>query len=167
MTESIAIIVAVDKNNAIGFENRLLFHIPGDLKRFKALTTGHTVVMGRKTFESLPKGALPNRRNIVLSGQKGISFAGAEVFGSLEEALSKTARNEEVFIIGGASLYHQAMDIASCLHVTEIDATADKADTFFPEIDKERWKEKERETINPEDGRFPFKYSFVCYTKKK
>ena len=87
----IAIIAAIDKNNALGFKNRLLFYLPDDLKRFKALTTGHTVVMGRKTFDSLPKGALPNRRNIVLSRSTRLELPGAEVYASLAEALQPCA----------------------------------------------------------------------------
>ena len=98
---NISIIVAVAQNLAIGFENKLLYWLPNDLKRFKALTTGHTIIMGRKTFESLPKGALPNRRNIVLSRQD-IEFAGAERYSSLEQALSQCRNEEEVFIIGGS-----------------------------------------------------------------
>ena len=98
------IIAAVAQNNAIGFENKLIYWLPNDLKRFKALTTGHTIIMGRKTFESLPKGALPNRRNIVLSRQSTFTAPGAEVFHSLEEALKACKPEEELFIIGGSSL---------------------------------------------------------------
>ena len=99
----ISIIVAIAQNNAIGLENKLLYWLPNDLKRFKSLTTGHTIIMGRKTFESLPKGALPNRRNIVLTRQE-ITFPGAERYASLEEALKQCKEEEEVFIIGGASV---------------------------------------------------------------
>ena len=109
---NISIIVAIARNHGIGFENKLLYWLPNDLKRFKALTTGHTIIMGRKTFESLPKGALPNRRNIVLSRREGAAFAGAECFPSLEIALSHCKEEEEIFIIGGASLYKEAMHIA-------------------------------------------------------
>ena len=98
---NISIIVAIARNHGIGFENKLLYWLPNDLKRFKALTTGHTIIMGRKTFESLPKGALPNRRNIVLSRREGAVFAGAECFPALEIALSHCKEEEEIFIIGG------------------------------------------------------------------
>ena len=98
----LSIIVAINQNRGIGHENKLLYWLPNDLKRFKALTTGHTIIMGRKTFESLPKGALPNRRNIVLS-RSCREFEGAECFHTLEEALKACANEEEVFIIGGAS----------------------------------------------------------------
>ena len=99
----ISIIAAVDRKRGIGYQNRLLFWLPNDLKRFKALTTGNTIIMGRKTFESLPKGALPNRRNVVLSTQKDLICPDAEVFSSLEEALNSCQPDEHVYIIGGAS----------------------------------------------------------------
>ena len=105
----ISIIAAVDRKRGIGYQNRLLFWLPNDLKRFKALTTGNTIIMGRKTFESLPKGALPNRRNVVLSTQKDLICPDAEVFSSLEEALNSCQPDEHVYIIGGASVYRQAL----------------------------------------------------------
>ena len=109
---NISIIVAIARNHGIGFENKLLYWLPNDLKRFKALTTGHTIIMGRKTFESLPKGALPNRRNIVLSRREGAVFAGAECFPALEiRFIPLQKKKEEIFIIGGASLYKEAMHI--------------------------------------------------------
>lgn len=107
----ISIIAAVDRKRGIGYQNRLLFWLPNDLKRFKALTTGNTIIMGRKTFESLPKGALPNRRNVVLSTQKDLICPGTEVFPSLEEALSSCQPDEHVYIIGGASVYRQALPL--------------------------------------------------------
>lgn len=100
----ISIIAAVDHRMAIGFQNKLLFWLPNDLKRFKALTTGNTIIMGRKTFESLPKGALPNRRNVVLSSNPATECPGAEVFTSLEAALKSCQEEEKVYIIGGASV---------------------------------------------------------------
>ena len=101
----IHIIVATDKNMAIGYQNKLLFWLPNDLKRFKELTTGNTIIMGRNTFLSLPKGALPNRRNIVLSTRKDASFPGAETYASLEEAIKGCKEDEKIYIIGGASVY--------------------------------------------------------------
>ena len=117
MKQSINIIAAVARNRAIGFENKLIYWLPNDLKRFKQLTTGHTIVMGRRTFESLPKGALPNRRNIVLSHQKGITFPGTEVYSSLDEALTHCSANEKVYIMGGAQIYHLAMHFADELEI--------------------------------------------------
>ena len=158
---SISIIVAIAENNAIGFENKLLYWLPNDLKRFKALTTGHTIIMGRKTFESLPKGALPNRRNIVLSRQE-IDFPGAERFHSLEAALSQCCSDEEVYIIGGASVYQDAMHLADKLCVTHINDTPEQADAFFPEIDSSIWEENYRES-HPMDEKHHYSYSFVDY----
>lgn len=160
----IAIIAAIDKNNALGFKNRLLFYLPDDLKRFKALTTGHTVVMGRKTFDSLPKGALPNRRNIVLSRSTRLELPGAEVYASLEEALLHCANNEQVFIMGGASVYKQAMPLADRLYMTEIDAEAAEADVYFPAIDHELWHETKRD-VRRADDRHPCNYAFVDYER--
>ena len=107
----ITIIAAVAQNRAIGKDNKLIYWLPNDLKRFKALTTGHTIIMGRKTFESLPKGALPNRRNIVLSRSKR-DFAGCDCYTSLDEALANCSADEDIYIIGGASIYEQAINSA-------------------------------------------------------
>ena len=159
----ITIIAAINKNRGLGFENKLLYWLPNDLKRFKALTTGHTIIMGRKTFESLPKGALPNRRNIVLS--KGAhDFPGVECFHSLEEALTHCAEEEDVYIIGGASLYAEALSIADRLCLTEIEDTDKEADVFFPPVDKNVWKEVNRET-HPIDEKHAYAYSFVDYER--
>ena len=160
----IAIIAAIDKNNALGFKNKLLFYLPDDLKRFKALTTGHTVVMGRKTFDSLPKGALPNRRNIVLCRSTKLVLPGAEVYPSLEEALKHCAEDEEVFIMGGASVYRQAMPLADKLYLTEIDAEAAEADVYFPVVDKETWHEIKRD-VRRADDRHPYDFAFVDYER--
>ena len=160
---SISIIVAIAKNNAIGFENKLLYWLPNDLKRFKALTTGHTIIMGRKTFESLPKGALPNRRNIVLSRQD-IDFPGAERFNSLEAALSQCRDEEEIYIIGGASVYQEAMPLADKLCVTHIVDTPEQADAFFPEIDSSVWKETNKES-HQTDEKHQYPYCFVDYQR--
>ena len=161
----ISIIVAINKNNGIGYKNELLYWLPNDLKRFKTLTTGHTIIMGRKTFESLPKGALPNRRNIVLSSQD-ITFPGAECFHSLEEALEACKDEIEVFIIGGASLYKKAMSVADRLYITEIDDCEKDADAFFPEISLDVWEEKSRE-CHSTDEKHLYSYSFCDYERKK
>ena len=157
----ISIIAAVAKNRAIGYENKLIYWLPNDLKRFKALTTGHTIIMGRNTFLSLPKGALPNRRNIVLS-RSTKDFPGCDVYSSLEEALKHCAPDEDIYIIGGASVYHQALKIADRLCLTEINDTPETADTFFPPYDD--WKEESRED-HEKDERHEYEYSFVDYIK--
>ncbi|MBQ8500844.1 MAG: dihydrofolate reductase [Bacteroides sp.] len=162
----ISIIAAVDRRMAIGFENRLLFWLPNDLKRFKALTTGNTIVMGRKTFDSLPKGALPNRRNIVISRQTDLVCPGAEVFPSLEAALKACQPEEHVYIIGGASVYRQAFSLADELCLTEIDAEAPQADAYFPEVSADVWQEKSRDA-HPVDEKHPCPYAFVDYCRRK
>lgn len=161
----IALIAALAANRAIGHENKLLYWLPNDLKRFKALTTGHTIIMGRRTFESLPKGALPNRRNIVLSRREDASFPGAECFASLEAALAHCLPDEEVYIIGGASVYREALPLANALCLTHIDDTPAAADAFFPEIDPQVWQEVERETHAP-DEKHAHAYSFVNYERR-
>ena len=158
----LSIIAAVAKNRAIGYKNKLIYWLPNDLKRFKALTTGHTIIMGRNTFLSLPKGALPNRRNIVLSRSAKV-FEGCDVYASLEEALAHCTPDEDIYIIGGASVYRQALKIADRLCLTEIDDTPTEADTFFPSYD-EGWKEESRED-HPIDDRHDFPYSFVDYVR--
>ena len=157
----ISIIAAVAKNRAIGYENKLIYWLPNDLKRFKALTTGHTIIMGRNTFLSLPKGALPNRRNIVLS-RSTKDFPGCDVYSSLEEALKHCTPDEDIYIIGGASVYRQALKIADRLCLTEINDTPEKADTFFPPYND--WKEESRED-HEKDERHEYEYSFVDYIK--
>lgn len=161
----ISIIAAIAKDNALGFENKLLYWLPNDLKRFKALTTGHTIIMGRRTFESLPKGALPNRRNIVLTRQD-IAFTGAERYSSLEEALAQCKEEEEVFIIGGASVYHQALPLADTLCLTHIEDTPAQADAFFPEINPSVW-EVTNEEMHATDEKHLYPYRFTDYRRKK
>lgn len=161
----ISIIAAIDRKRGIGYQNKLLFWLPNDLKRFKSLTTGNTIIMGRKTFESLPKGALPNRRNIVLSSQKDLSYPCAEIFPSLEEALANCRSDEHVYIIGGASVYRQALPLADALCLTEVDAEAAQVDAYFPEIDLTVWQEKSRDP-HPEDEKHPCPYAFVDYIRR-
>lgn len=162
----LSIIAAVDRQMAIGYKNKLLFWLPNDLKRFKMLTTGHTIIMGRKTFDSLPKGALPNRRNIVLSNTPTLTCPGAEVFTSLEIALQNCKTDEHVYIIGGESIYRQALPLADELCLTEIEAAAPQADAFFPKVSPLIWKEKERENHSIDD-KHPVAYSFVTYCRQK
>lgn len=155
------IIAAVARNRAIGLDNQLLYRLPNDMKRFKALTTGHTVVMGRRTFESLPKGALPNRRNIVLSTTR-TDYPGCECFPSLAEALSACAPDEEVYIIGGARVYAEALKSAHRLYLTEVDDVPDRADVFFPPYTE--WKEVRREHHDV-DEKHAQRYDFVDYER--
>lgn len=157
----INVIAAVARNRAIGFENKLIYWLPNDLKRFKALTSGHTIIMGRNTFLSLPKGALPNRRNVVLS-RTCAEFPGCDTYSSLDEALKHCAPDEDVYIIGGASVYKQALAFADRLCLTEIDDTPNNADAFFP--DYSGWKEVWREE-HYKDEKHEYDFAFVDYTK--
>ena len=158
----INIIAAVAKNRAIGFENKLIYWLPNDLKRFKALTTGHTIIMGRKTFESLPKGALPNRRNVVLS-RTTKELPGCDVYPTLEVALQSCQADEDVYIIGGARVYEQAIDFADRLCLTEVDDTPAEADAFFPDYSDWQidWKEE-----HEKDEKHAFNYAFVDYVRQ-
>ena len=161
----ISIIAALAENNAIGYKNDLLFHLRADLQRFKALTTGHTIIMGRRTFESLPKGALPNRRNIVLSRQEDLHFPNTEIFPSLKDALAACATDEEVYIIGGASVYAEALPLADRLCLTHVHATPQQADVFFPEFSTEEWQITFSED-HEADEKNEQPYTFVNYQRK-
>lgn len=155
------IIAAVARNRAIGYQNKLLYWLPADLQRFKALTTGHTIIMGRRTFESLPKGALPHRRNIVLS-RSIRHFEGCDTFSSLDHALESCTHDTDVYIIGGETLYREALDCAHDLLLTEIDHTPDNADAFFPPYDS--WRETSRE-LHSADEKHAHPFAFVCYER--
>lgn len=157
----ISIIAAVARNRAIGFENKLIYWLPNDMKRFKQLTTGNTIIMGRNTFLSLPKGALPNRRNIVLSTTVS-EIEGCDVYKSLDEALQNCGADDHIYIIGGAKVYSEAISRADCLCLTEVDDTPKQADTFFP--DYSDWKEEKREN-HETDEKHSFRYSFVEYVR--
>lgn len=137
----IVIIAAVAKNRVIGKDNTLIWNIPEDMAHFKALTSGQTVIMGRKTWESLPPRfrPLPGRRNIVISRQADFAAPGAELAGSLEAALQLAAQAETAFIIGGEQIYRQAMDVADRLEITEVDLEPE-GDAWFPAIDPNRWR---------------------------
>lgn len=156
----ISIIAAVAANNAIGKDNQLLCHLPGDLARFKELTLHHTVIMGHRTFLSLPKGALPHRTNIVLS-KTVQTIENCIVADSLEKALEACRNEDEVFIIGGGTLYEQALPLADRLYLTHIHANLD-GDTFFPVVDYTQWIETKREDLLPNE-KCPYSYSFANY----
>ncbi len=159
----ISIIAAIGKNNELGKGNTLLWHMPADMKFFRETTKGHAVIMGRKTFESL-KGPLPKRQNIIITRDTKYKKEGIEVAHSLAQALGKAKGDDEVFIIGGAEIYNQAMDYADRLYITHIAATDKKADTFFPEIIPIVWNETSHE-IHKKDSENPFNYTFSIYEK--
>ena len=158
----ISMIAAVAQNRAIGYKNKLIYWLPNDLKRFKQLTTGHTILMGRRTFESLPKGALPNRRNCVLTRGKK-QLPGCECFASWDEFRATCRPDEEVFIIGGATLYRDLLPVTDRLCLTEVHDTPIDADTFFPPY--EGWRDVWREE-HEADERHAQAFAFVDYEKR-
>jgi len=162
----ISIIVAIGENGAIGANNNLLWRLPNDMKRFIKLTTGHTVIMGRKTFESLPKGALPNRTNVVITRNSGARFENCKVFHDLKAAIDYFNDENEIFIIGGADIYKQAMMFADTLYVTHVHKIFENADTFFPEINNNEWITIDSEDFQ-HDEKHIFPYTFKTYIKKK
>ena len=159
----LSIIACISQTNrAIGYQNRLLYHIKSDLTRFRELTTGHAIIMGRKTYESLPNGALPHRRNIVVS-RSIKEMEGCKVYSNLEAALKAAeGKTEETFIIGGESIYRQSLPAAHKLYLTVVDDAPQQADAFFPEINPKEWKLIEKEMRN-ENG---LSFSFLTYFKK-
>lgn len=162
----IAIIAAIDEENGIGRKGGLLCHLPSDLKYFKKLTSGHCVIMGRKTFKSLPKGALPNRTNVVVTSDKAENYPNCFVARSINEALQLCGAKERVFIIGGGEVYKATIKLADTLYITRIHHTFDDADTFFPMIDSARWNLID-EVLHEKDERHNFNFSFLTYVKTK
>jgi dihydrofolate reductase len=162
---SISIISAIGRNNEIGKKNALLWDMPADLKHFKEKTSGHTIIMGQKTFESIGR-PLPNRRNIVLTLNKNLRIDGVETFYSIEE-LEKEFLNidEEVFIIGGGQIYKLFIEKADKLYLTEVEADFKDADTFFPTFDKNKWQKVSEEKHEP-DEKNKYSYTFTEYLKK-
>lgn len=157
----IKIIAAVSKNNVLGDDNKLIWSLPNDLKRFKKLTSGNTVVMGRKTYESISK-PLPNRRNIIITRDEKYDVEGCEVVNSINEALLLC--NKDCFIIGGGEIYNQTIDIADKIFLTLVDGDF-KGDTYFPKI-KEDWC-KVSDLENDTDDKHKYKYSFIDYERYK
>jgi len=159
----ITVIAAVAENNALGKENQLLWHLPDDFKRFKTLTSGHFIIMGRKTFESFPK-PLPNRTHVIISRQAKYQPEGCIVVNSLEQAIEACPKTEEVFIIGGGEIYRQSIAVADKLDLTKVHATFE-ADTHFPEIDLSQWQ-LVFEEYHPKDERHDFAFTFQTYSRK-
>ena len=155
----IALVVAMAENRVIGKENKLIWHLPADLKHFKNITTGHPIIMGRKTFESIGK-PLPNRTNIVITRQTDFEAEGILVAHSLSDALMMAQQmDSDIFVIGGAEIYKQAMFLADTIYLTEVHHTFD-GDTFFPEIDSVLWEETSREE-HEADEKNKYNYAFV------
>lgn len=160
-TVSPIIIVACTRDFAIGRGGDLLFHISDDLKRFKALTMGHTIIMGRKTFESFPKGALPGRRNIVVTRNASYSAPAVETASSLEEALAMCAGAEKAFVLGGGQIYAEALPLASEIELTLIDAVVPDADTHFPRLDAKTWGMPEHPVFDRTDLKTGVRYAYL------
>ena len=160
----IALIAVLDNNNGIGKDNKLLCHLPADLKRFKQLTTGHTIVMGRKTFESLPNGPLPNRRNIVLTRNKNFLAEGTKTANSRNEVYELCKTEEKIFVIGGEKTYKLFIEKADILHITRIEHQFE-ADAFFPEFSDNKWEITNR-TNHETDEKNKYPYSFIDYHKR-
>jgi dihydrofolate reductase len=158
----LTIIVATDANRGIGINNTLPWHLPEDLAHFKRTTTGHPIIMGRKTFDSIGR-ALPNRRNIVITRNPQWAHAGVESVDSVAAAAALVNANNEAFIIGGAQIYREALPLAGRLIVTEIAQHFD-CDAFFPALDMTRWQETARETHRSSDDTFD--YAFVTYERR-
>ncbi|NQU51735.1 MAG: dihydrofolate reductase [Bacteroidetes bacterium] len=155
--KNISIIVAIAENFAIGKNNDLLFHLPNDLKRFKEITSGHTIIMGRNTLLSLPKWPLPNRRHIVITDKKDDAFVGCETVFSINEAIEKVKNEEEAFVIGGGMIYKQFYEVAGKLYLTLVHKPFD-ADIYFPEINYSEWNENFREDFQDEKNNFEYSY---------
>lgn len=159
----IIMIAAVAENNALGKDNELVWHLPNDFKRFKELTTGHYIIMGRKTFESFPK-PLPNRTHVVITRQKEYSPEGCIVVNSIENAIKVCPKDAPVFIIGGGEIYQQGLEYTDKIEITKVHAHFD-ADTFFPEIDLSNW-ELVTSKFNEKDEKHLFSFTYQTYLRK-
>ena len=159
----ITLIAAAAENNALGKNNDLIWHLPDDFKRFKAITSGHYIIMGRKTFESFSK-PLPNRTHVIITRQKNYNPENCIVVNSLEKAIEICPKDEDIFVIGGGEIYQQSIAIADKIELTRVHSTFE-ADTFFPEIDTTIW-ELVQEEFHPKDEKHLFDFSFQTYLKK-
>lgn len=160
----VTMIAAAAENNALGKDNGLLWHLSDDFKRFKAITTGHYIIMGRKTFESFPK-PLPNRTHVIITRQAHYTAEGCIIVDSLEKAIAQVPPNEEAFIIGGGEIYKQAMPFADKIELTRVHESFE-ADTFFPEIDASQWRLTNAET-HPKDESHKYDFTFETYIRKE
>ncbi len=160
----IILIAAIAENNALGKNNDLLWHLPKDFKRFKEITSGHHIVMGRKTFESFPK-PLPNRTHVIITRQKNYNYEGCIVVDDLEKAIAVCPKNETIFVIGGGEIYSQSIHLANQLDITRVHHSFE-ADVYFPEIDSKIW-ELTSEIFNSKDEKHLYDYTFQTFVRKK
>ena len=163
--KSIHAIVAIDENGAIGRQGDLLCHLPADMKHFKEVTMGHSIVMGRKTFESFPRRPLPGRQNIVITRNAGWQYPGVTVVHRLEDAIA-AAETDTIFIIGGAQVYEQSLPLVDVLHLTRIHARWASADAFFPAIVMDDWQEVSREH-HKSDHKNAYEFDFITLKRRK
>ena len=159
----ITLIAAAGKNNELGKDNDLVWHLPDDFKRFKKLTTGHHIIMGRKTFESFPK-PLPNRTHLVITRNKAYQKEGAVIVHSLDEALLKAQNDPQPFVIGGGEIYKLAMEVADKIELTRVHGSFD-VDTYFPKIDMEKWQVVS-EAKHEKDEKHNYSFSYITYERK-
>lgn len=162
--KSIHAIVAIDENGAIGRQGDLLCHLPADMKHFKEVTMGHSIVMGRKTFESFPRRPLPGRQNIVITRNLQWQYPGTTTVHSVDEAIA-AAQTADVFIIGGADIYEQTLPLVDVLHLTRIHARWASADAFFPPLDMSQWQEVDREH-HKSDHRNAYEFDFITLKRR-
>jgi len=161
---TITLIAAIAENNALGKDNKMMWHLPDDFKHFKARTSGHHIIMGRKTFESFPS-ALPNRTSVIITRQTDYKAPeGCIVVNSLDEAIKACPQDEEVFIIGGGEIYNQSIDRADKLDLTRVHAAFDGADAFFPAIDRKKW-ELINQVFHPKDEKHKYDMAFQIFIR--
>ncbi len=161
---TLTLIAAIAENNALGKDNKMLWHLPDDFKRFKQLTSGHYIIMGRKTFESLP-GMLPNRTHVIITRQEDYKAEGCIIVNSLDQALAACPQDDEVFVIGGGEIYKQAITKADKIELTRVHDIAPEADAYFPEFDTEVWKLAEK-VHHPKDEKHKFDFTFETLARK-
>lgn len=160
---TLTLIAAAAENNALGKDNQMIWHLPDDFKRFKQLTTGHYIIMGRKTFESFPR-PLPNRTHVIITRQKDYKANGCILVNTIDEAIAACPQDEEVFVIGGGEIYKQSIDLADKVELTRVYGTSPDADAFFPEIDTTKWR-MANEVFHPKDERHAFDMAFQTFVK--
>jgi len=160
---TITLIAAAAENNALGKDNQMIWHLPDDFKRFKQLTSSHYIIMGRKTFDSLP-GMLPNRTHVIITRQQDYTAENCIIANSLEEAIKACPQDEEVFVIGGGEIYKQSITIADKIELTRVHCTTPEADAFFPEIDPNKWELTEK-VYHPKDDKHKFDFTFETFVK--
>lgn len=156
-------IAAAAEHNELGKDNKLVWHLPDDFKRFKQITTGHHIILGRKTFESFPK-PLPNRTHVIITRNKNYKAEGCIIVNSIEEALKIVPKNEDAFIIGGAEIYKQSLHLSDKIELTRVHTTCE-ADAFYPEIDDKEWNIIFTE-FHPKDEKHHFDFTFLTYVKR-